>query len=77
VFVRLVGVLFLRTVDRAERIYSAMLSRGFQGDIATLRRSRITGRDLAFLAVMAILLSAFRFYPVTESIGRLAQGALP
>jgi cobalt/nickel transport system permease protein len=33
VFVRLVGVLFLRTVDRAERIYCAMLSRGFQGDL--------------------------------------------
>jgi len=74
VFVRLIGFLFLRTVDRAERIYAAMLSRGFNGDIPRLRRSRITARDLAFLAATAILLAAFRFYPVTESIGRLAQG---
>ena len=41
VFVRLIGILFLRTVDRAERIYYAMLSRGFQGDIPSLKRSRI------------------------------------
>jgi cobalt/nickel transport system permease protein len=74
VFVRLVGVLFLRTVDRAERIYRAMLSRGFQGDIPTLRRSRIFAGDLAFLAITAILLGVLRFYPVTEEIGRLAQG---
>ena len=33
VFMRLIGTLFIRTVNRAERIYYAMLSRGFQGDI--------------------------------------------
>ena len=77
VFVRLVGVLFLRTVDRAERIYAAMLSRGFKGDIPALRPSRITARDLAFLAATAILLLAFRFQPVTEGIGRWAQGGMP
>jgi cobalt/nickel transport system permease protein len=76
VFVRLVGVLFLRAVDRAERIYRAMLSRGFQGDIPTLTRSRMGGKDLAFMAVTAIFLATFRFYPVTEGIGRLAQGLL-
>ena len=43
VFVRIIGILFLRTVERAERIYSAMLSRGFQGDIPTLKRSHIEG----------------------------------
>jgi cobalt/nickel transport system permease protein len=76
VFVRLVGVLFLRAVDRAERIYRAMLSRGFQGDIPTLSRSRMAGKDLAFMAAAAIFLATFRFYPVTEGIGRLAQGLL-
>jgi cobalt/nickel transport system permease protein len=76
VFVRLVGVLFLRAVDRAERIYRAMLSRGFQGDIPTLSRSRMGGKDLAFMAVTTIFLATFRFYTVTEGIGRLAQGLL-
>jgi cobalt/nickel transport system permease protein len=72
-----VGILFLRTVDRAERIYAAMLSRGFAGDIPALTRSRIGGTDLAFLAGTALLLGAFKFYPVTEALGRLAQGVLP
>jgi cobalt/nickel transport system permease protein len=73
VFVRLIGVLFLRTVDRAERIYYAMLSRGFQGDIPSLKRSRIAFRDLAFMAMTIAFLAVFRFFRITEGIGRVAQ----
>ncbi len=73
VFVRLIGVLFLRTVDRAERIYYAMLSRGFQGDIPSLKRSRMVRSDLAFLSMMIAFLFVFRFFPITERIGRVAQ----
>jgi cobalt/nickel transport system permease protein len=76
VFVRLVGILFVRTVDRAERIYYAMLSRGFQGDIPSIRRARIAVTDLVYLAVMVMFLVVFRFFSVTEEIGRLAQGLL-
>ena len=63
VFVRLIGILFLRTVDRAERIYYAMLSRGFQGDIPSLKRSRIVLPDLAFLAMMIAYLWVFPLLP--------------
>lgn len=73
VFVRLIGILFLRTVDRAERIYYAMLSRGFQGDIPSLKRSSLVAADLAFMAVMIAFLGTFRFFPITEGIGRIAQ----
>ena len=73
VFVRLIGVLFLRTVDRAERVYYAMLSRGFQGDIPSLKRSRMVLPDLAFLSIVIVYLWMFRFFPVTEGIGRIAQ----
>jgi cobalt/nickel transport system permease protein len=76
VFVRLVGVLFLRAVDRAERIYHAMLSRGFQGDLPTLRPSRVTAVDLAFLVATIAFLAGFRFSQVTEGIGRSAQELL-
>ncbi len=76
VFVQLIGTLFLRTVDRAERIYDAMLSRGFQGDIPTLKRSRLAAADLAFLTTTIAFLGVFRFFPITEGIGRLAQGVL-
>ncbi|MBM4315252.1 MAG: cobalt ECF transporter T component CbiQ [Deltaproteobacteria bacterium] len=76
VFARLIGILFLRTVDRAERIYYAMLSRGFAGDMPALKRSRIVWPDLAFLSVMMAGLWVFRFFPVTENIGRIAEGLL-
>jgi cobalt/nickel transport system permease protein len=76
VFVRLIGTLFIRTVDRAERIYYAMLSRGFQGDIPSLKRARIGAADWAYLATMVALLVAFRFFHITEGIGRFAQGLL-
>ena len=76
VFVRLIGILFLRTVGRAERIYHAMLSRGFEGDMPALKRSRIALPDLAFLSAMIACLWVFRFFPVTEGIGRVAQGLI-
>jgi cobalt/nickel transport system permease protein len=74
VFVRLFGILFLRTVDRAERIYYAMLSRGFQGDIPTIKRSRLSAADLTFMATTIAFLGVFRFFPITEEIGRAVQG---
>ncbi len=73
VFARIVGILFLRTVDRAERIYYAMLSRGFHGDIPSLKRSRMVRSDLAFLSLMLVFLGGFRFFPITEGIGRVVQ----
>jgi cobalt/nickel transport system permease protein len=76
IFVRLIGILFLRTVDRAEKIYYAMLSRGFQGDMPSFRQSRIALSDMAFLAGMIIFLAVFRFFPVPEEIGRFTQELL-
>jgi len=76
IFVRIIGTLFLRTLERAERIYSAMLSRGFRGDIPILKPSRIKAIDLVFVAVTLSFTLVFRFYPVTEGIGRLAQELL-
>jgi cobalt/nickel transport system permease protein len=45
-----VGVLFLRTYERAERAYQAMLARGFAGEVRTLTRFRFAARDFAALA---------------------------
>lgn len=76
VVARLIGTLFVRTVDRAERIYQAMLSRGFQGEIPSLKRARVRAVDWSSLAAMVALLALFRFFPITEEIGRFAQGLL-
>jgi cobalt/nickel transport system permease protein len=47
---RLAGALMLRTYNRAERIYLAMLSRGFTGEFRTLSVQKLTFADIAFLA---------------------------
>ncbi|NOZ21085.1 MAG: cobalt ECF transporter T component CbiQ [Planctomycetes bacterium] len=50
-FAGVVGVLFLRSLDQSERVYAAMLSRGFSGELPTLDRLRMNPKDWLFLAV--------------------------
>jgi cobalt/nickel transport system permease protein len=70
---RLIGTLFLRTVERGERIYRGMLSRGFRGDIPVLRRQGIRTADVLFLTLVVLSLAAFRFLPLTQLAGRFVQ----
>lgn len=72
---RLIGNLLMRTIERAERIYNAMLSRGFQGELPTLADHRFSGADAAFLFGAAASFALFRFFPVTELIGKALQEA--
>ena len=74
IFVRIVGILFIRTVERAERIYFAMLSRGFQGDMPSLKRFHIKTGDVIFAVSVSTFLYIFRFYPATKILGRFVQG---
>ena len=48
--VGVLGVLFLRTYDRAERIYWAMAARGFDGRLHAPIQSRMQGKDWLFVA---------------------------
>lgn len=74
VFGYLVGHLLLRTLDRAQRIHLAMLSRGFDGEIRILRPMRFGIRDLAFLFGWSGLIVAMRLYDVTGLLGNLVTG---
>jgi len=73
VVVRLIGTLFFRTVERAERIYSAMLSRGFDGDIPSMKHYRLKPVDILYVLVMLVFFTIFRFVPLTGMIGSFAQ----
>ncbi len=73
---RIIGTLFLRTVERAERIYRAMLSRGFTGEIPELRRASAGTADAVFLLCVLCFLGAFRFLPVMEWTGRMLEGVM-
>jgi cobalt/nickel transport system permease protein len=74
VFVRIVGTLFLRTVERAERIYGAMLARGFRGEVPSMRREALRPSDAAFVLAAGSFFALCRYVPVPQTIGRLLRG---
>ncbi len=51
VITNIIGLLFIKTYDRAERVYQSMLSRGFDGNIKTLNTLRLSVGDIGFCIV--------------------------
>jgi cobalt/nickel transport system permease protein len=74
VFTGIIGTLFLRTVERAERIYQAMLSRGFSGALQTTKPYGFTVADALFLAITCLVLYLLRVNDVAGGLGRLSSG---
>lgn len=66
-----VGMLLLRTYDRAEQIGDSMRLRGFQGEFLPGETMRITGSDWIFLILFAGILLVFRNIPVFWLVGCL------
>lgn len=52
------GQLFLRSYERSDRIYNAMLARGYTGQLRTLHPHDMQSRDWLFaaLSMFAILI---------------------
>ncbi|MBM4041292.1 MAG: cobalt ECF transporter T component CbiQ [Planctomycetes bacterium] len=57
----IIGNLFLRTLERGERVHAAMAARGFDGSVKTLTRFRMRAADYAFLAGGVLFVAALRF----------------
>ena len=57
----MVGVLFIRAYERGEKVYLAMCSRGFNGNIRTIHNFRIKRNDLYFLLLILSVLVGIRF----------------
>jgi cobalt/nickel transport system permease protein len=61
---QLVGTLFLRSFERSERIYVAMLSRGYAGELRSMRAAKLRRGDLLVglggsLILLLIVVQAF------------------
>lgn len=56
----LVGQLFLRSIDRADKIYESMLMRGFTGNFAYLPIEKFGSKDLLYMGFWIILLLFLR-----------------
>lgn len=54
---RMVGTLFLRSYERSERIYVAMLSRGYNGEVRTVRLPALGGASQGLLIVGLALMA--------------------
>lgn len=52
----IVGSLFIRSFERAERVSLAMAARGYRGDLTTARHERLQATDLGFAAGFTLLL---------------------
>ena len=73
------GQLFLRSYERSDRVYNAMLARGYQGQLLTMNPHEITRRDWVVGSVAVFILivlqivgripySVFRFFPKTSEV---------
>lgn len=74
VYGSLAGHLLLRAFERAERIHRAMLARGFDGEIRSLRALRWTNRDTAFVAGWVAFFAIARAFDLPLALGRLLTG---
>jgi cobalt/nickel transport system permease protein len=70
-FIRLISVLLVRSVERAERIYQAMLSRGFRGEIRVSKRHRLKYHDIIFAVFSITIFFLFRNFDVVDYIGEI------
>jgi cobalt/nickel transport system permease protein len=58
---RMVGSLLLRSLERSEHIYQAMLARGYDGQLRTLSYPRMRRQDYLVLLISATLLFSVVF----------------
>jgi len=69
----LIGHLLLRSIDRAQRIYRAMVSRGFEGEVRVLQATTLGWRDAAFVVGWIFFFLAARFWNLSEMMGRMVS----
>lgn len=65
----LVGMLLLRSMDRAEDVYGSMCLRGFHGEFPTGTGMKLKGRDWAFFGAWTALFVLLRAFPVFQIVG--------
>ena len=59
-----IGTMFLRTFERSERVYEAMISRGFTGEIITMEQMSVKKLDIIILGFVFLILIIIRLISV-------------
>lgn len=65
------GQLLLRSMDRAQELYSSMLLRGYHQHFHYAPVKRFSGRDAAWLIIWVAVFAALRCVPVASLLGGL------
>jgi cobalt/nickel transport system permease protein len=77
IYAHVVGHLLLRTLDRAQRVYRAMLSRGFDGEVRLLRTARFGTTEVLFTLGWSAAFVALRLVNLPQLLGTLLTGSAP
>lgn len=77
VYGSLLGNLLLRSMDRAERVHRAMMSRGFNGEIRVMRQAPFRVSDWCFVCGCLAFFIACRAWNLAAGIGLLFTGNAP
>lgn len=76
-FGSLAGHLLLRTCQRAERIHTAMQSRGFTGRFYAHRQYNFGTSELCFLAIWSLLFISLRIIDISNTLSAFFTGIFP
>jgi cobalt/nickel transport system permease protein len=68
----LLGTLLLRGLDRADRVYSAMRCRGFNGTFFAERKA-LKAADVLYCAAVCVAALFFRLFNVSRFVGTIIR----
>lgn len=75
VYGHLIGHLLLRAMDRAQRIYRAMVARGFDGGIRVLHPTKPGWREVLFVVGWAVFFVVAREWNLADFLGGRLMGS--
>jgi len=70
----LLGQMLMRTFDRAQRVYQAMVLRGFNGEYNTGSARQLLLKDFLYFASWAAFFAIARYYNIPLFIGSIMTG---
>ena len=77
VYASLVGHLLVRSMARADRVYRAMLARGFDGQIRLVQPAAVRWADVGFVCGWVLFFVCVRLWNVADALGQcLTRGLL-
>lgn len=69
-----VGLLLLRSMDRAEEVYGSMKLRGFQGEMQFSPRKSSRGKSIFYVLLWGAFFLVLRMFPVFQMAGSFLGG---